>query len=36
MKPEHFDWIDRIWEILNSATDATHVLKIASSNIGLL
>jgi glutamate/tyrosine decarboxylase-like PLP-dependent enzyme len=36
MKPEHLDWIDRIWEILTSATDATHVLKTASSNIGLL
>jgi tyrosine decarboxylase / aspartate 1-decarboxylase len=22
MKPEHYEWIDRIWEILNEATDA--------------
>jgi tyrosine decarboxylase/aspartate 1-decarboxylase len=34
MKPEHHDWIDRIWEILVSAADATHVLKSASSTIG--
>jgi tyrosine decarboxylase / aspartate 1-decarboxylase len=23
MKPEHLDWIDRIWEILSSAADAS-------------
>jgi hypothetical protein len=25
MKPEHRDWVDRIWHILNSAT--TNVLQ---------
>jgi glutamate/tyrosine decarboxylase-like PLP-dependent enzyme len=34
MKPEHLDWIDRIWELLVSAADATHTLKTASSTIG--
>jgi tyrosine decarboxylase / aspartate 1-decarboxylase len=34
MKPEHLDWIDRIWEILVGAADATHVLKSASSTFG--
>jgi glutamate/tyrosine decarboxylase-like PLP-dependent enzyme len=34
MKPEHLDWIDRIWELLVSADDATHTLKTASSTIG--
>jgi glutamate/tyrosine decarboxylase-like PLP-dependent enzyme len=23
MKPEHFDWVDRIWQILSSAADAS-------------
>ncbi len=36
MKPEHLDWIDRIWEILASAADATHVLKSASSTVARL
>jgi tyrosine decarboxylase/aspartate 1-decarboxylase len=36
MKPEHLDWIDRIWEILASAANATQVLKNASSSIGQL
>ena len=34
MKPEHLDWIDRIWEILVSATDAIHVTKSAINTIG--
>jgi tyrosine decarboxylase/aspartate 1-decarboxylase len=34
MKPEHLDWIDRIWEILVSATDAIHVTKSAINAIG--
>ncbi|MCU1240618.1 MAG: PLP-dependent enzyme glutamate decarboxylase [Candidatus Acidoferrum typicum] len=34
MKPEHLDWIDRIWEILMSATDATHVIRSATNTIG--
>jgi tyrosine decarboxylase/aspartate 1-decarboxylase len=29
MKPEHLDWIDRIWEILSSATDAAQTPKRA-------
>jgi glutamate/tyrosine decarboxylase-like PLP-dependent enzyme len=36
MKPEHLDWIDRIWEIVASAADANQVLKNASSSIGQL
>jgi hypothetical protein len=24
MKPEHFDWIDRIWELLAAATDESQ------------
>ena len=31
MKPEHLDWIDRIWQILISATDATQVIRSATS-----
>jgi tyrosine decarboxylase / aspartate 1-decarboxylase len=34
MKPEHLDWIDRIWEILVSAASATHVTRSATSTIG--
>ncbi len=34
MKPEHLDWIDRIWEILINATDATHVTRSAINTIG--
>jgi hypothetical protein len=29
MKPEHLDWIDRIWQILGSATDASQTSKRA-------
>jgi len=31
MKPEHLDWIDRIWQILISAADATQVIRSATS-----
>jgi hypothetical protein len=24
MKPEHLDWVDRIWQILSSAADASQ------------
>jgi tyrosine decarboxylase/aspartate 1-decarboxylase len=34
MKPEHLDWIDRIWEILVSAVGATHVKRSTISTIG--
>jgi tyrosine decarboxylase/aspartate 1-decarboxylase len=27
MKPEHLDWVDRIWEILSTATDASQTPK---------
>jgi hypothetical protein len=30
MKPEHYDWIDRIWAILGDSVDATDVQKNAS------
>jgi hypothetical protein len=30
MKPEHLDWIDRIWQILASAADASQMPKSAS------
>ena len=30
MKPEHLDWIDRIWQILGSAADASQMPKSAS------
>ena len=30
MKPEHLDWIERIWEILDGATEAVEVKKIRS------
>ena len=28
MKPEHLDWLDRIWEILDAATDEALKTKI--------
>jgi glutamate/tyrosine decarboxylase-like PLP-dependent enzyme len=31
MKPEHLDWIERIWQILSSATDASQNPKIVSA-----
>jgi hypothetical protein len=34
MKPEHLDWIDRIWQILATATDASRTPKIASGSTG--
>jgi glutamate/tyrosine decarboxylase-like PLP-dependent enzyme len=34
MKPEHLDWIDRIWEILASASNTTNARKSASNTIG--
>jgi hypothetical protein len=30
MKPEHLEWIDRIWQILVSATEASQTSRIAS------
>jgi hypothetical protein len=24
MKPEHFDWLDRIWDLLVAATDESQ------------
>ncbi len=36
IKPEHLDWIDRIWEIFASAADASHGAKSTSSTIGQL
>jgi len=34
MKPEHLDWIDRIWQILASAADASQTPKSASRSLG--
>jgi tyrosine decarboxylase/aspartate 1-decarboxylase len=34
MKPEHLDWIDRIWQILASAADASQTTKSASRSLG--
>jgi hypothetical protein len=34
MKPEHLDWVDRIWQILATATDASQTPKIASGSTG--
>src|SRR6266849_3695411 len=34
MKPEHLDWIDRIWQILASAADASQTAKSASRCLG--
>jgi len=34
MKPEHLEWIDRIWQILATATDASQTPKIASGSTG--
>src|SRR5258708_20208184 len=34
MKPEHLDWIDRIWTILASAADASQSPKSASRSLG--
>ena len=34
MKPEHLDWIDRIWQILATAIDASQSPKIASGSTG--
>ena len=34
MKPEHLDWIDRIWQILVSAADASQTPKSASRSLG--
>jgi tyrosine decarboxylase / aspartate 1-decarboxylase len=33
MKPEHLDWIDRIWEILAAAADASQTPRSASRSI---
>jgi hypothetical protein len=33
MKPEHLDWVDRIWEILSTATDASQGQKSASGTV---
>ena len=34
MKPEHLDWIDRIWQILASAADASQTPKGAPRSLG--
>jgi tyrosine decarboxylase / aspartate 1-decarboxylase len=34
MKPEHLDWVDRIWEILASATAASQTPRSASPALG--
>jgi tyrosine decarboxylase / aspartate 1-decarboxylase len=34
MKPEHLDWIDRIWQILASAVEASQTPKSASRSLG--
>jgi tyrosine decarboxylase / aspartate 1-decarboxylase len=34
MKPEHLDWMDRIWQILASAAEASQTLKSASRSLG--
>ena len=34
MKPEHVDWIDRIWQILAAAADASQTPKSASQSLG--
>jgi glutamate/tyrosine decarboxylase-like PLP-dependent enzyme len=34
MKPEHLDWIDRIWQILGSAADASQMPKSAIRSLG--
>ena len=34
MKPEHLDWIDRIWEILCSAADASQMPRNAIRSLG--
>jgi hypothetical protein len=34
MKPEHLDWVDRIWQILATVTDASQTPKIASGSTG--
>jgi tyrosine decarboxylase/aspartate 1-decarboxylase len=33
MKPEHLDWVDRIWQILGAATDAHQTPRSASRSI---
>jgi tyrosine decarboxylase/aspartate 1-decarboxylase len=34
MKPEHLDWIDRIWQILASAADASQMPNSAIRSLG--
>ena len=34
MKPEHLDWIDRIWQILSSAAEASQAHKSAPRSLG--
>jgi tyrosine decarboxylase / aspartate 1-decarboxylase len=34
MKPEHLDWIDRIWQVLATAADAPQVSVTASHPLG--
>jgi tyrosine decarboxylase/aspartate 1-decarboxylase len=31
MKPEHFEWVDRIWEIVEKATDAVWQRRMANA-----
>jgi hypothetical protein len=33
MKPEHLDWIDRLWQILAIATDASQMPKSATRSL---
>src|SRR6266478_2115071 len=33
MKPEHFDWVDRIWDILASAVGPADVIKSESGTV---
>ena len=34
MKPEHLEWVDRVWQILATATDVSQAPKIASGSTG--
>jgi tyrosine decarboxylase/aspartate 1-decarboxylase len=34
MKPEHLDWVDRIWQVLATVSDASQTSKIASGSTG--
>jgi tyrosine decarboxylase / aspartate 1-decarboxylase len=34
MKPEHLDWVDRIWQVLATVSDGSQTSKIASGSTG--